>query len=154
MSSVEAIPAKKTAMPDEPMTLEARRLAVSSSALLMSCAHELFSGKTRLSSDQMPLGLGIDFEPRWRALVTLCCPLNAGPVALALTTEENGCSCSPHFRTPTSRDWKGMSAKSWRERTDGKDTEPTLADQIGGTPHPEFVEELMGFDIGWTDLEH
>jgi hypothetical protein len=42
-----------------------------------------------------------------------------------------------------------MSAKSWRERKVG-DTTPTLADQIGGVPHPEFVEELMGFPIGWT----
>lgn len=42
-----------------------------------------------------------------------------------------------------------MSAKSWRVRTRGDKT-PTLPDQIGGTPHPEFVEELMGFPIGWT----
>jgi len=43
-----------------------------------------------------------------------------------------------------------MSAKSWRERSKGDQT-PTLPDEIGGTPHPEFVEQLMGFRIGWTD---
>ncbi len=56
------------------------------------------------------------------------------------------------WRTPTARDWKGMSAASWRSRTVGDKT-PTLPDQIGGVPHPEFVEELMGFPIGWTALE-
>ena len=140
-------------MPDKGMTLSARRSALSSSALLMSCARALFSEKTLLSSDQMPLGLGGDFDPSWSGLVTLCCPSNAGPVALALTTKENGCFCSPKFRTPTARDWKGMSARSWRERTDGKDPIPTLPDQIGGVPHPEFVEALLGYPTGWTDLE-
>ena len=55
------------------------------------------------------------------------------------------------YRTPTARDWKGMSARKWRERTKGDKT-PTLADQLGGLPHPEFVEYLMGFPAGWTDL--
>jgi len=64
----------------------------------------------------------------------------------------SACSCSPHFRSPNARDWKGMSAKSWRERMKG-DRTPTLPDQIGGTPHPEFVEALLGFPIGWSDCE-
>ena len=25
--------------------------------------------------------------------------------------------------------------------------------QIGGVPQPEFVEALLGFPIGWTDLD-
>jgi hypothetical protein len=45
-----------------------------------------------------------------------------------------------------------MSAKSWRERSVGDKT-PTLPDQIGGIPHPEFVEELMLWPIGWTELK-
>jgi hypothetical protein len=96
-------------------------------------------------------GLGGDFEANWNALATLCCPSESEPVALGLISERTACSCSPNFRAPTARDWKGMSAKSWRERTDG-DTTPTLPDQIGGVPNPEFVEELLGFPIGWTDL--
>jgi hypothetical protein len=58
---------------------------------------------------------------------------------------------NPHFRTPSSRDWKGMSAASWRSRTSG-DTTPTLPDQVGGQLNPPWVEWLMGFPIGWTDL--
>ena len=56
------------------------------------------------------------------------------------------------FRTPSSRDWKGMSAKSWRERPTGDPT-PTLPDQIGGQLNPRWVEWLMGYPDGWTDLE-
>jgi len=56
------------------------------------------------------------------------------------------------FRTPSSRDWKGQSAKSWREREKGDPT-PTLPDQIGGQLNPMWVEWLMGFPLGWTDLE-
>ena len=56
------------------------------------------------------------------------------------------------FRTPNQRDWKGMSAKSWREREKGDKT-PTLPDQIGGQLNPMWVEWLMGFPLGWTDLE-
>ena len=54
--------------------------------------------------------------------------------------------------TPSSRDWKGMSAASWRSRTSG-DTTPTLPDQVGGQLNPDWVEWLMGFPIGWTDLK-
>src|SRR5579885_398808 len=56
------------------------------------------------------------------------------------------------LRTPTSRDWKGPSAKSWRERTHG-DSTPTLPDQIGGQLNPMWVEWLMGYPLGWTDLK-
>jgi hypothetical protein len=29
-----------------------------------------------------------------------------------------------------------------------------LGRRIGGPPNPTFVEWLMGFPEGWTDLEH
>jgi hypothetical protein len=53
------------------------------------------------------------------------------------------------FRTPNARDWKGMSAKSWRERASGDKT-PTLPDQIGGQLNPTWVEWLMGYPLEWT----
>jgi hypothetical protein len=56
------------------------------------------------------------------------------------------------YRTASARDYKGMSAKSWRDREDGDPT-PTLPDQIGGVPNPMWVEWLMGFPLGWTDCE-
>jgi hypothetical protein len=55
------------------------------------------------------------------------------------------------FRTPSSRDWKGQSAASWRDRETG-DLTPTLPDQIGGQLNPTWVELLMGYPPGWTDL--
>ena len=57
------------------------------------------------------------------------------------------------FRTPSSRDWKGMSAESRRSRSTGDPT-PTLPDQVGGQLNPTWVEWLMGFPTGWTDCGH
>jgi len=53
------------------------------------------------------------------------------------------------WRTPTARDWIGLSAESWRTREVGDNT-PTLPDQLGFVPRPEWVEWLMGFPEGWT----
>ena len=53
------------------------------------------------------------------------------------------------FRTPSSRDWKGQSAASWRDRETG-DLTRTLPDQIGGQLNPTWVEWLMGYPLGWT----
>ena len=44
------------------------------------------------------------------------------------------------FNTPRARDWKAG----------GKEC---LPEQIGGQLNPPWVEWLMGFPIGWTDLE-
>lgn len=145
-----AIHASKTATPDETEKRYRRHLAVNSSVLLMSFALALCCEKIHPSLDAMPLGHGGDSAMNLSALIMRCCPSDSERVVLALTIDGKGCSCSPSYRTPTARDWKGMSAKKWRERTDGDKT-PTLPDQLGGVPHPDFVEELMGFPIGWTD---
>ena len=50
--------------------------------------------------------------------------------------------------TPQARDWReGFSPKPRGRHSD------SLPCQIGGFPHPEFYEELMGFPIGYTGLE-
>lgn len=81
------------------------------------------------------------------------------------------------WRSPTTTDWKGESARSWQTREDG-DTTPRLADQVAslssgppapanassgsassqptpGSPRPRlnptFVEWMMNFPRGWTD---
>nr|BFD63188.1 hypothetical protein BdHM001_18690 [Bdellovibrio sp. HM001] len=82
--------------------------------------------------------------------------------------------------TPNARDWKDSSAKQgnrkspnlgsavhmWatprarefyetREsaiRRRGRDTGMSLATQAGGTLNPQWVEWLMGYTIGWTEL--
>jgi hypothetical protein len=123
--------------------------AVSSSAFLMRFAHACFCGRIRPQSGQTLPGLGGDSDLLLSRLATLSCPSDSEPVALALTIDGTDCSCSANYRTPTKRDWKGMSAKKWRERAVGDNT-PTLPDQIGGPPLPEFVEVLMGFPEGWT----
>lgn len=149
--SVEETPASETATlgATEPATV---RQPSTSSGLLTRFARALWFGRIHQPSDQMRLGLGSDSETPSNASDTASSLFDYGHVALGLTTLGIDCSCLPHYRTPTARDWKGTSAKSWRERTKG-DTTPTLPDQIGGTPHPEFVEELMGFPIGWTALK-
>jgi hypothetical protein len=150
--SAVAIRAKKTATLEERQIPSRHLSAVNSSGLLSTFVLALWSEKTPQQSEQMPLGLGGDSAASLKKMVMLCCPSDSGRVALALTSGETACFCSPNFRAPNARDWKGMSAKSWRERKIGDQT-PTLPDQVGGVPHPEFVEQLLGFPIGWTDLE-
>ena len=151
-SSQAATRARITPTPADQRVRSKRLQAINSSALLSSLCRHLFYAKTRPQYAQMRLGLGTGFDPNWNDWITLSSPFDSGRVALALSSDGTDCSCSPNMRAPNARDWKGMSAKSWRERKHG-DTTPTLPDQIGGTPHPEYVEELMGFPIGWTDLE-
>ncbi len=55
------------------------------------------------------------------------------------------------FPTPNSTDYKGPSTRSaGKERSQGNDDLPT---RVGGQLNPMFVEWLMGFPIGWTDLD-
>jgi hypothetical protein len=53
------------------------------------------------------------------------------------------------FPTPTSRDWKDGSAPRFREGVQQFDT---LGRAVGGQLNPQWVEWLMGFPVGWTDL--
>jgi hypothetical protein len=50
--------------------------------------------------------------------------------------------------TPTAHNAKETNAKSEAERNT-----PTLAAQVGGTLNPTWVEWLMGWPPGWTDLK-
>lgn len=129
-------------MPDQQtLPQKNRHSAMSSSALLMSVARALFFARIRASSDQMLLGLGGDSGNPWSELVMWCCPSESEPVALALTIDGIGCSCSPKYNTVCARDYKGATNYS------------SLPRQIGGVPHPEFAEDLMGFPERWTELE-
>ena len=52
------------------------------------------------------------------------------------------------FATPCARDYR-----TWqRKRYDNPGRANNLNDQIGGQLNPTWVEWLMGFPIGWTDL--
>lgn len=151
ISSAAVTHARKTATPDNTELSRPTASAANSSALLTSFARALYSAKTPRQSVLTLPGLGDDSSQNSNASDTLSSPSASARVALGLTSGKTACSCSPNFRAPTARDWKGMSAKSWRDRTTGDPT-PTLPDQIGGVPHPEFVEQLLGFPTGWTDL--
>ncbi len=50
--------------------------------------------------------------------------------------------------TPTARDWRSGKAS---EATHAKNSRP-LSEQIGGSLNPDWVELLMGWPKGWTDL--
>lgn len=52
------------------------------------------------------------------------------------------------FATPTARDWRSGKAS---QATHDKNSRP-LSEQIGGSLNPTWVEWLMGWPIGWTDL--
>lgn len=46
--------------------------------------------------------------------------------------------------TPTARDWKGPCGANRQS--------PDLPLTVGGHLNPQFVEEIMGYSIGWTEL--
>lgn len=50
--------------------------------------------------------------------------------------------------TPTAHDSKDVSAGDFRRHT------PPLGCVAGGSLNPEWIEWLMGFPTGWTDLKH
>ena len=55
--------------------------------------------------------------------------------------------------TPASRDFRHPNATPYSERGGGKKGEQ-LPNAVGGALNPTWVEWLMGFPEGWTDLEH
>lgn len=70
------------------------------------------------------------------------------PAVAGQTMNVGECGCSPNYPTPVKNDYKaGLSATRI-----SKGFSPLLGNVLGGVPHPEFVEELMGWPIGWTDL--
>ena len=51
--------------------------------------------------------------------------------------------------TPTARDWRSGKAS---QATHDRNSRP-LSEQIGGSLNPTWVEWLMGWPLGWTDLK-
>lgn len=146
----EAIRVRRTAM--RAATARLLSLLVASSSELCE-KFSLYSscGKTRTPCEPMLPGLGGSSEMLWAKLGIAPSFSKQGPAVWEVISPKCGHTSLP-FRAPNARDWKGMSAASWRKRSKGDKT-PTLPDQIGGTPHPEFAEQLMGWPIGWTALE-
>lgn len=57
--------------------------------------------------------------------------------------------CMEMFPTPTARDWRSRKAS---QATMEKNARP-LSEMIGGSLNPTWVEWLMGWPLGWTDLK-
>lgn len=56
--------------------------------------------------------------------------------------------------TPTARDWRsGKASEATHDRNSRPLNEVAAQGQASGQLNPQFVEWLMGFPIGWTDLE-
>jgi len=51
--------------------------------------------------------------------------------------------------------WPTLSSRDYRSGKGRKDNghTPQLPEVVGGTLNPTWVELLMGFPMGWTDLE-
>ena len=57
--------------------------------------------------------------------------------------------------TPTARDYKGRTSTKWNEKY-GPKVIPDVLTQTGDhmSVSPYFLEEVMGYPIGWTELNH
>lgn len=71
------------------------------------------------------------------------------PQALELSTKEKGGFCSPIklFPTPLARDWKGTTGKNRATQN-----LPNLFETKFGKLNPSWIEWLMGYPSGWTEL--
>lgn len=115
------------------------------------CGHSLFGSLAYYDHDTSSLktsqpSLGED----WGAcLVTLP---RAGTMRNGIVYQQDSCTAmsgngSSLWPTPLARDWKeGFSPKPHGRHSD------SLPVRIGGFPHPEFYEELMGLPTGWSEL--
>jgi hypothetical protein len=151
--SRSAIHAPETATPEISTRANTPTSALRQSALLTRFALDLFSEKIQVSSGLTLFAPGERCELILSHLDTLCCHSDSEPVALALSIDGKGCSCSPRYPTPTASDWKGSTGKGSRRGTLAERL-AILAGKPGETcyPHPEFVEALMGFRVGWSAL--
>ena len=84
---------------------------------------------------------------------------NGAPMCLATAVQGKSPLYQPPgqretFATPKSRDWKGQSQRGIHAP---KDALPNMdrgdGTPVGGSLNPPWVEWLMGFPIGWTDLK-
>ncbi len=74
---------------------------------------------------------------------------SGGSDCTGIRRPENLASAVKTWATPTARDWRsGKASQATMERN----SRP-LSEQVGGSLNPAWVEWLMGWPIGWTDLK-
>jgi DNA (cytosine-5)-methyltransferase 1 len=74
---------------------------------------------------------------------------------LSLPKLENHRTWKKKFPTPCQRDYKGKTISGERVTKSGKTQKygDTLPNVVGGKLNPTWVEWLMGWPLGWTDLK-
>jgi hypothetical protein len=120
---------------------------------LRNFARALFSERIHRLSNQMPLGLGFDSEVNSGDLDTMFCHSESVPVALAMTIDGKDCSCLRSHPTPIASDHKGSTGKGCRYGSLAEHVAMQCGQHKTCYPNPEYVEQVMGFPIGWSDLQ-
>jgi len=97
---------------------------------------------TKYAQGGTSLGLAVQMWPTPKASIRGDCP-----------AERNRKSPDLHsavmmYATPQARDYRTGQSERW----ENPDRSRNLNDQIGGRLNPMWVEWLMGFPTGWTDL--
>jgi len=150
-ASSAATHARRTVPQSVPVSAVTRVSAVSSSALLMNFARDLWCERIHPTSEKTLPGLGTDSELAWNRLVTLCCPLDCERAVLGLSIKGNECSCSPSLPTPTASDWKGGKRK--RKQGSQANLRDVFTQATGWLYlHPEDLEVAQGFPPTWSEL--
>jgi hypothetical protein len=88
---------------------------------------------------------------RWPTPTTTCDRANHNsPSVLNRQHGINLAGAVMKWATPVARDYRSP-GQSWLERTGSSQGDP-LNTQVGGVLNPTWVEWLMGWPLGWTDL--
>lgn len=126
-------------------------LQTHSCELSVKYAQAMLSGRTRVRLGRRPPQVPIILPTGLRLLATARRYSKFGRVIWGLTIDGLDCSSAPRWCTPTATDRKGKSGPNAKALLRGGYAR--LADQVGGLPHPEFSEVLMGLPEGLSDYE-
>lgn len=96
--------------------------------------------------------------------MSLCAAVNLWPTptvcgnynrkGLSATSGDGLATAVSQFPTPTARDWKsGIFSPEGKAKRDEHSRGKPLNETIGGQLNPTWVEWLMGWPLGWTDLQ-
>lgn len=92
------------------------------------------------------LGRAVNQSLRWPT-PTVCGNYNRA--GLSAKSGDGLATAVQKCATPTARDWRSGKAS---QATHDRNSRP-LSEQIGGSLNPTWVEWLMGWPLGWTDLK-
>jgi hypothetical protein len=145
MSSAAAFPARTSASPERARALAASAAGYGRSTPELLARYDRATSSWRTSQLCLDGGLS-EYSETWprSGLMRNGTAYQLPP--LVRLTDEIG---SGSWLTPTARDWKGYTNRA------GESICNQMRDLYGGTGslNPTWVEWLMGYPLGWTDLE-